>query len=156
MNLYLLRHGDAQATAASDEARELTERGRAETRKVAQWFKRLNPKIEVAISSPLIRACQTADIVAQELSLSSCLQKSESLSPEKSPEGILSILNELPHNEVLLVGHLPFLGYLLSAFVWGDLKVEVPFKKSGLAFVQLPEIRFGSGSLQWMVRPDIL
>ena len=61
MNLYFLRHGDAEPTSAgtSDEARRLTERGKRETAAVAQAARRAGLRPEVILTSPLRRARET-------------------------------------------------------------------------------------------------
>lgn len=156
MNLFILRHGDAEARAASDADRKLTKRGYEETQKVITWLAKKGVTIEVILSSPYIRARQTAMIAAEAFQLSNSVQFSENLAPAKTPEDVLKALNEISQNNVLLVGHLPLLGYLISALVSGDDQREVSLKKSGLAFIQIPELKFASGSLQWIVTPDIL
>lgn len=156
MNLYILRHGDAEATAVSDAERQLTERGRLETKKVLDWLKNKKCSVDVIISSPYIRARQTAMIAAEALNLTHSVNFSDALTPDKTPEDVLGALNDLTQSNVLVVGHLPLLGCLLSALVSGDDQREVSLKKSGLAFIQIPELKFASGNLQWMVTPDIL
>jgi len=156
MNLFILRHGDAEAVANSDSERKLTQRGREETQKVALWLEKKNPKIEIILSSPYIRARQTALIVAEELKLTNFLKYLEALTPEKTPEDVLGVLKDIPQNNVLIVGHLPLFGYLISALVSGEDQKEVTVKKSGLSLIELPEIKYGAGQLMWMVTPDIL
>ena len=74
MNLYLLRHAEAEEEAASDGERKLTERGREQARTIGRFCARNDLYPEKIITSPLVRAQQTAKIVADELKVADRVQ----------------------------------------------------------------------------------
>ncbi len=74
MNLYLLRHAEAEQEAASDGERQLTERGRGQARTIGRFCARNDLYPETIITSPLARAQQTAKIVADELKIANRVQ----------------------------------------------------------------------------------
>ena len=117
MNLYLLRHGIAAAkddpAFESDSERPLTKKGIKKFRKAARGIERLGVSFDAILSSPLVRARQTADIVAEILGQESSVDEIPALAPDSSPEQLLSELSSVEGKEhVMLVGHEPFLGEL--------------------------------------------
>ena len=115
MDLYISRHGEA-GPAHTDDLRELTERGIRETRRVyTECAGRIQQPIARVVSSPLIRARQTAEIALQLLPVAcSDIEISAELSPDSSPEAIAACLDCSDRWPILLVGHQPVLGELLS------------------------------------------
>lgn len=155
MYLYLFRHGDAEANAPSDDARPLNERGREQSRLMAEWLHKRDPNIRMILSSPLIRALQTSEIIASVYGEKTKLVPVLALTPGNVLKDVLPLLSRLGDMRAILVGHIPDLGLLLSGLVWGEPSTEIPLKKSGIAFVRLSEIRYGKGTLEWIVSPDL-
>ena len=119
MNLYLLRHGMAAAGdepgIESDHERPLTPKGVKRMRKAAKGLRRLGIEFDAILTSPLIRARQTAEIVAEALSLQSELQEISALAPESSVDNLLLGLTRFQTREdLLLVGHQPLLGQIAA------------------------------------------
>lgn len=115
MNLYLLRHGIAipgdEPGIESDHERPLTSKGAKRMRKAAKGLRRLSIEFDAILSSPLRRARQTADIVAEALGLESEVQEISGLAPESSVDNLLFGLTRFQNREhLLLVGHQPLLG----------------------------------------------
>lgn len=156
MNLYLLRHGDAEPSAATDAARGLTTKGKKETGDVINWFREKTPKIKLILCSHYLRAHQTAEIVKEILQVESPIRSTEALLPESSPKEILTLLEKMVEEDILLVGHLPHLGLLVGKLVWGKDNTEVSIKKSGLISLTLPGITPGKATLNWSVSPEKL
>src|SRR5215470_9509279 len=114
MDLYLLRHGIAVAGdepgIASDSERPLTPKGIKRMRKAATGIRRLGIGFDTILTSPLIRARQTAEIVAEALGLQGQLQEISGLAPDSSVENLLFGLTRFQNREhLILVGHQPLL-----------------------------------------------
>ena len=164
MNLYLLRHGIAAANDDPafpfDAERPLTKKGIKRMRKAARGISRLAITFDAILTSPLVRARQTAEIVATALAAESCLDELLELAPGSSPDQLLSAFNGLKeHEHVMLVGHEPllgeFAGFLLSTNNVADL--AIPLKKGGICCVEVDFPATGKpGHLHWLLTPKQL
>ncbi|HLN59637.1 MAG TPA: phosphohistidine phosphatase SixA [Thermoanaerobaculia bacterium] len=136
MEVWLLRHAEAEDRAASgrDEDRGLTAGGLAQAKAVARGIAALAPAIRVILTSPLLRARQTAEPLAEVLGLAA-IRPSRALEPGSDPEAILSELEEAGEESLLLVGHAPQLGRLLGRLVTGEADGDIPVSKAGAACV---------------------
>ena len=161
MNLYFLRHGvavDRDPKSFPDDAlRPLTLKGEDRVRLVADALRALELSFDVILSSPFLRARQTADIVAVELGLSRVLQMHDSLVPEGDPKKLLQHINRLkpaPEN-CILVGHEPYLSELASLLISGHPDAELDLKKNGLARLELTQrLKYGRcATLKWLLTP---
>jgi phosphohistidine phosphatase len=149
MNLYFLRHGEADWPnwKKSDDERPLTDRGRKEMEKVADFLRLLDIGLEQIITSPLPRAKQTAQIVADRLKLK--LHEDSVLKPGFDESGLQEILRKYRGKNVMIVGHEPDFTTVISALTGASLKLS----KAGLALVD-----FESGKksrLLWLFPPKI-
>ena len=158
MELYLMRHGDAVAEGE----RPLSDRGKTETKTSAEGLKTLRVNPTLILHSPLLRAKETAEILADVFSvLSSKLLPSDLLAPGGKRELLLQELRRLTSNErdeIVLVGHLPDLGELITYLVWGEPVKEIPLKKSGVALVECTPstLQRGKGILRWLLTAEHL
>jgi len=160
MEIYLLRHGIAVERETrgfeDDFTRPLTPKGRRQLRKSAAAIKKLTSKFDLILSSPLVRAKQTAEIVAKELKCKKRLRFTNAL----APGGLASILirqmsreKEAPGN-VLLVGHEPDLSGLVSLLVTGGKGMQIEFKKGALCKLEADVLRDGQcATLVWFLTP---
>lgn len=160
MELYLLRHGIAVEAGArgfeDDFARPLTPKGRRQLRKTSVAIKKLAKNFDLILSSPLVRAKQTAEIIAKELKLKKRLRFTNALAPGGAPRIWLRQLErEKPAPErVLLVGHEPDLSQLVSLFVTGGPQLQLDFKKGGLCKLEAEKLRVGKcAMLAWLLTP---
>lgn len=162
MELYILRHGKAQEHAqnnASDAKRQLTEVGRKELECVAKAVKHLEIKIDEIISSPLVRAKQTAEIILKHI-----INKKKSitvwneLKPEMDTVKTIEKLITLKSTSVLLVGHEPHLTNLIGLIISDNSNtVNISLKKGGLVHIRCNPIKTKmSGSLRSMMTPKQL
>ena len=137
MDLWLLRHAEAEDRAASgrDEDRDLTAGGLAHAGTVARGLAALEPGIRFVLSSPYRRALQTAGAAAKAMGLT--VRTSGALVPGQDPEEILTELDRLSEESVLLVGHAPQLGLLLGRLVTGSAEGEIPLSKAAVARVSV-------------------
>ena len=160
MNLYLLRHGLAVERGThgfeNDARRPLTPKGRRQLRKVAAALGILKLRFDMILSSPLVRARQTAEIVAARMRLKKSLLVAEALSPGGSAENLVAkilALKPLPKT-LLLVGHEPDLGKLISLFVAGKTSAGFSLKKAGLAKLEVNSLGAGQcATLAWLLTP---
>ena len=160
MSIYLLRHGIAVERGApefkTDADRPLTPKGRRQLRQIAEAMEKMDLRIRLVLSSPLVRARQTAEIVATSLELKRRLAFSDELRPDGDPKALVRELNELkPASEnVLLVGHEPYLSRLIARLISGGEDMEINFKKAGLCKLETDSLRFGRcAKLSWLLTP---
>ena len=161
MNIHLLRHGIAAALGQEnnfrDEQRALTPEGVEKMRQTAQGLKRLQVGFDMIASSPLIRARQTAEIVAEALKFRPPLDEWDELVPEGAVDAVLRRLHEFHEcKSVLLVGHQPSIGCIASFLVFGDARVSLPFKKGAVFCVQANGPPPWAGELLWMLPSRML
>jgi phosphohistidine phosphatase len=125
MNLSFLRHGvaaDAGAPgAAGDHSRPLTDEGREKTTRVAAGLQRLGLAFDLILSSPLLRAKETADIVAAALGARKALKFSDRLAPGGTLQGLVDELNRdhARSEEILLIGHEPDFSHHIAVLTTG-------------------------------------
>jgi len=162
MELYLLRHGDAVDRATGgykrDEDRPLTGEGEDEVRQAAGALLKLGVALDLVLTSPLVRARQTADLVADALAPKRGVEVSQALAPGGRPEAILrAVVGVGPVERVLLTGHMPDLGALAGWLAWGQDAPTIPLRTAGLCRVDLPDHPTpGSGDLRWLLPPRLL
>ena len=138
MEIWILRHAKAEDAGPTtpDEERELTPGGHETMRSVARAIARLEPKLDAILTSPLVRARQTAEPVARALSLEDKLIESDALVPEADPKAILREIGKRGLGRVMVVGHMPHLGRLLGYLLTGRQDTAIDIKKAALARVQ--------------------
>ena len=160
MNIYILRHGIAAEQGISgvknDSERPLTPKGRRQLRKSAAAMKKMKSGFDLILSSPYLRAKQTAEIVAQELKIKKRLKFSDELKSDGNPQQLIIEINRLrPAPEsLLLVGHEPYLSRLISLLVCADDGLAMDFKKGGLCKLEMERLNFGRcATLAWLLTP---
>jgi phosphohistidine phosphatase len=134
MEMLLVRHGHAvdDAPGLGDAGRWLSARGRKVTRRVARWLAKSKKRRPVVIwTSPLVRAAQTAELLAAEAGYKGEVRALAELSPGRDPGDLIKLLTEeRPEGPIAIVGHEPSLSMLAAALV-GDLGFG-GFRKSGV------------------------
>jgi phosphohistidine phosphatase len=155
MELYLLRHGiaaDIGPDGSGDAGRPLTEDGIAKMREEARGLRLLGLRLDVLLSSPLVRARQTAEIAGRALSVE--MQLAGALAPGCDLARLRGLLAEHRGAErVMIVGHEPDFSELASALTGGN---RIQLKKGGLARVDATVVEQGGGVLVWLLAPRIL
>lgn len=160
MNLYILRHGIAVERGTpgckTDAGRPLTPKGTRQLRQIAGAMQNLDLSFNLILSSPFLRARQTAEIVAQSLRRKKRPAFSDELTPGGNPKALIQQLIELkpaPEN-VLLVGHEPYLSELIGRLISGGTTADIGLKKGGLAKLEVASLRFGRcATLAWLLTP---
>ncbi|RPH76935.1 MAG: phosphohistidine phosphatase SixA [Nitrospiraceae bacterium] len=161
MECVLLRHGIAVERGeweGPDRDRPLTELGAKRVAQVAVGLSRLDVKPTHVLSSPLIRAIETAKIVHRLLRVRSSMDIVDELLPDAPPNRLLSILHKLPPEScVMCIGHEPQLGMAASVFLSGRVSASFPLKKAGACLIELSiPAKPGQGVLHWWLTPGQL
>jgi phosphohistidine phosphatase len=161
MDCVLLRHGIAverDEWEGPDADRPLTEKGKRRVSEVAVGLKWLDVQPTHVLSSPLIRAIETAKIAHSSLRVRSAVHIVDELLPDALPDRLLSILRDLPPEScVLCVGHEPQLGMAASVLLSGRATASFPLKKAGACLIELSiPTKPGRGVLRWWLTPDQL
>jgi phosphohistidine phosphatase len=154
MQLVLIRHARAEERTLfkRDRTRALTEDGRRRMRKAARGLQTLLPGLTQIATSPLLRARQTAEVVAALYDGVEVVAV-PALSPGTAPRAILAWLRAQPNDAVLaLVGHEPDLGQLASWLLVGRPAGFVQFKKGAAALIEFAAApAAGKGTLAWLL-----
>jgi phosphohistidine phosphatase len=118
MDFYLVRHGDA-VSAVENADRPLSPAGREDVERLAQWARQraVNPRL--IYHSGILRAVQTAAILAEHLSPFSGVKEHSGLLPESDPAMAKAELDSAP-DSIMLVGHLPYMNRLAGLLIAGD------------------------------------
>jgi len=161
MTLYLLRHGIATERGAgryaNDSDRPLTAKGRRQLRRAASAIRAMELSFDVILSSPLVRARQTAELIARALHCQHRLELTELLAPGASATGLVRRLKQLKPQNVLLVGHEPDMSAFASLLLTGGDRLGITFKKGGLCRLSTERLQAARcASLDWLVTPSQL
>ncbi|WP_342221581.1 phosphohistidine phosphatase SixA [Candidatus Fukatsuia endosymbiont of Tuberolachnus salignus] len=154
MQVLIMRHGDAVPDTIKDAERPLTLSGRGESLQVASWLNKQSVNIEQILVSPYLRAKQTLEVTREAL----VLPREQEVMPELTPSGdvvlmtcYLQTLAKEGCSAVLLISHLPLVGYLVAELCPGH--YPPMFATSAIACVSLDEST-GHGILDWQARPS--
>lgn len=153
MELYLLRHATAADVAPSDDERELTQEGREEARVAGAALAKLGVQPSHILSSPFVRARQTAEIAAKALKFPKDIELIDELKNSISTAVLLKALKScVSDGQVLLVGHMPSLSEHLAAFIGSESVQSLSMGKGSVACVEIEPLRAGAGRLRWLMR----
>jgi phosphohistidine phosphatase SixA len=165
MDLLVVRHAIAfdrnPRRWRDDGERPLSPEGMVRARKAAAGLKQLTDRPQCVLCSPLVRAWQTATILAEFSGWPKPVECA-ALAPDIGPDEVFAALAEQKEKLVAVVGHQPALGRFLAACLPAQVRGGVSpgafeLKKMGVARVSFRSApRAGSGVLQWFVPPRIL
>jgi phosphohistidine phosphatase len=157
--LYLIRHGIAESRGEAwpdDAKRPLTEEGIARLRKAARGLERLGVSFDVMLASPLVRARQTADVIAGELDPQPHVTTIPSLAPGGTFQALMADLEKHGRRaRIALVGHEPGIGELAARLLGSRHPIE--FRKGAVARIDVDALPPSApGDLRWLLTPKIL
>ena len=157
--IYLIRHGLAEERGDAwpdDAKRPLTDEGMSRLRKAARGLVRLGVAFDVVMTSPYVRARQTAEVFAAAMDPKPHLTNADSLTPDGSFAAVVADLGKhARRGRIALVGHEPSLGEL-AARLTGS-RHPVSFKKGAVCCVEVDSLPpAGPGDLRWFLTPQIL
>ncbi len=156
MKLYFLRHGRADRSVwmGMDFERPLTEDGKERMLREADFIAQLDLGLDAILTSPLVRAYQTAEIVAERLNMLDLLTVDERLEPGFGSSDLAEIMEGYPDaDEIMLVGHEPDFSETISYLIGGG---NIVCKKGSLARVDLIDAGPLAGELVWLIPPKAL
>lgn len=158
MDLYLIRHGLAgqHGDYPNDKERPLTDEGKRKARQVAKQLCELGLKADLILTSPLVRARQTAEILLEE-GVGKQLETADSLAPGGEIQDWLNWLGtwRAAGNVLVLVGHEPNLSHWAELLVWGNAHGNLILKKAGTIGITIPDSGspIGTSQLFWLTPP---
>lgn len=145
MRLWILRHGQAAARAASDSERPLTTAGEAEVRAMSALLG--GQPLDAILASPYLRAQQTAALMRSALNFTQDVGTAPWLTPDDEPGDVLRFLSERTEKNLLLVSHQPLVSQLISLLVEGNRTAHYPMPTAALACIDLDFVAAGLGNL---------
>jgi phosphohistidine phosphatase len=159
--LYIMRHGIAGERGSAypdDEKRPLTAEGKKKLRESVAGLAKLGVELDWIVSSPLVRARETAEIVSDELGAHTPVDLCDALSPGGSPEALLKFLAQQPKRiRVLVTGHEPDLSQLAARLLGAGRHAHLAFKKGGCCLITFDEFPPQSpGQLVWWLTPKVM
>jgi phosphohistidine phosphatase len=162
--LYLLRHGLAgqygDPQYKDDSLRPLTLEGRQKMRKASKGMKNLGLKFDLILSSPYLRALQTAQIVAEtyKIKTKEIVLTDKLLPPASAHQLVQEITKRFPKKQyILTVGHEPHLTQIISELLKSDQHLNIDFKKGGLVSLSLPQpLKSFAAKFNWLLTSNQL
>lgn len=154
MTIFILRHGQAEAQITTDDARQLTDKGRSDTARVVRARVADMASLTQIWASPLVRAQQTAEIAASYFPQLR-IQTNKLLIPEANPQALMDWLDEInsqltnTNQSVLLVSHQPLVGSLVN-MLCSKPDDYYPMGTSSLAAIRAQVIAVDMGDLLWL------
>ena len=161
MQLYIVRHGIAidreDPKCPAEAERYLTEEGVEKTKQVAQGVAALGATGDLLITSPYVRAVQTAEIFADALDYTrQKIRRNEILLPGSEPTLLFrELAREKQASSVFVFGHAPQLDDVIATAL-GLKKHLTSLKKAGVALIELKRISPPMGVLAWLATPKML
>ena len=156
MRVYFMRHGDAgdkRAWRGSDADRPLSELGIERTTAAAAHFEHTGFRPSRILTSPLVRAVQTAEIVGDALDVSDLVEIDQRLGHSFDMRAFRHILKEnVDEEKLLLVGHDPSFSMVIEAVIGGG---SIILKKGGVARLDIDDVSRASGRLAWLDAPSL-
>lgn len=159
MEIYILRHGIAEDAppGGSDAQRALTPEGKQKLRKVLDRAAAANVSPSLILTSPLVRAVQTAEIASDALGYKQKPAKTNALLPSSSPREVWDDLRgHRDETAILLAGHEPMLSQTV-VYLLGASGLQVDFKKGALVRIDMDNFKGEPrGVLKWMLVPKVV
>jgi phosphohistidine phosphatase len=162
MNLYIVRHAIAVqrgTTGAEDDSqRPLTDAGRKKMKKIVKGLAQLGTEFDVILSSPYVRARDSAKILAKEFGMKGNLAFSDNLIPPGNFEKLITEIHDnYDVNSLALVGHEPMLSSLISWLTTGNTDMKISLKKGGVAYLTADNLyQDGRAILHWLLTPGLM
>lgn len=161
MQLYVVRHGIAidreDPKSPPDPERFLTEEGLEKTKRIAERIASVSPSPDLLLSSPYVRAMQTAEIFAAALEYpKQKIRRTDLLLPGAEPTLFFREIAKDKHSSsVFIFGHAPHLNELIATGL-GSKRNLTSLKKAGVALIELKRVSPPSGELIWLATPKLL
>jgi phosphohistidine phosphatase len=155
VDVYLLRHGKAEDAGPdmSDADRRLTKKGRDEIAAAGRWMAAQGLRFDLIAASPLVRAQETATIIAECLGEKDRVVTWKVLAQGGNPDIVCRLVGKHPDvSAILLVGHEPLLSALISRVISGEENASIAMSKGALAKIREFSYTLNpSGELHWLI-----
>jgi len=162
MNLYIVRHAIAVERGTpgydDDSQRPLTDKGIKKMKKIVKGLRRQDLKLDKILSSPYVRARDTAKILASEFQKEDQLSFSDNLIPPGNFEALVTEIHEkYAVDNLALVGHEPMLSQLVSWLTTGNTEMKMVLKKGGVCCLFADNLyRDHRADLMWLLTPALM
>ena len=163
MEIYVVRHAIAveQGTPGyeSDSERPLTDKGRKKMRQIAKGLRNVGVEFDLILSSPYVRARETAEILADIFKMKKKIVYSDNLVPSEHPELLVGEINEkYSVGSIAVVGHEPYLSTLVGLLTAEGGKMDIILKKGGVCYLTADDLHHNDhrATLEWLLTPAIL
>lgn len=153
MKIYLVRHGDA-LPVDQDPHRPLSPKGREDVLKTAQFLARNKIRIERIFHSGKLRSTQTAEILSQHIGKHVAIEYLAGMQPDDTVGSIASYCNHWD-NDLMLVGHLPFLGKLVAELILGNESRDFVSLNTASVICMERKGHF-TWAINWLIEPNLL
>jgi phosphohistidine phosphatase len=162
MDLYIIRHAIAvdedTLEYEEDSQRPLTDKGKKKMRQIARGLRTLGVDFDLILSSPYVRAKETAEILTDVFKVKTDIALSENLVPMGDPDLLIAEMNEkYTADSIALVGHEPFLSALVGLLVSDNAAIDMTLKKGGVCRLSADDLHHTrKATLEWLITPGIL
>jgi phosphohistidine phosphatase len=162
MNLYIVRHAIAVEEGTpgydDDSQRPLTDEGRKKMKKIVKGLRQLEVELDNILTSPYVRAHDTAKILAAGFKMKDKVDVSDNLIP---PGNFDQLIDEITEKYVVsnlaLVGHEPMLSSFVSFLMAGNPEAAITLKKGGVCLLSADDLRQERhATLQWLLTPAVM
>ena len=150
MQLFLLRHADADTIAATDDARRLSEKGLDQARKVASFCKSHGLETSMILTSPVRRAHETAMIVSEHLGAELLVQPwlACGMHPQTALDELAAFRSQV---SVMIVGHEPDFSQLCAHLLGLPSSALIHIRKASLTHLDVATLRPGTARLEFSI-----
>jgi phosphohistidine phosphatase len=162
MDIYIIRHAIAVDRGTpeyeDDSQRPLTDKGKKKMRQIARGLCALGVDFDLILSSPYVRARETAEILADVFKTKADVAFSENLIPMGDPDLLISEINEkYSVDSIAVIGHEPYLTSLISLLVSDSASLDMTLKKGGVCRLSADDLHLTrKTTLEWLLTPGIL
>ena len=162
MNLYIVRHAIAVEPGTpgydDDSQRPLTDTGRKKMKKIVKGLRQFEVELDLILSSPYVRARDTAEILASEFKMKKKVAFTDNLIPPGNFDSLIDEIGEkYDVNNLALVGHEPMLSRFISFLMTGNPDAAIMLKKGGVCLLSADNLRQERrAALQWLLTPAIM
>lgn len=153
MNIFLIRHADAEKASAkiTDYDRQLTKEGNQKLKTAADGWKFLVPQFTHILSSPYLRAVQTAEIIKAVYNFTDEIIIDKRLAPGSQTEQLIELANQFLSHEMAFIGHEPDFSGHVSRFI-SNSNAKIDFKKGMIAKISFSgKPKLNKGTLEFLI-----
>jgi phosphohistidine phosphatase len=161
MNLYIVRHAIAVEEGTpgyeEDSQRPLTDDGRKKMKKIVKGLRQLDVNLDLILTSPYVRARDTAEILASGFKMKAKMLFTDNLIPEGNFDKLIDEILEKNVDSLALVGHEPMLSSFIGFLMNGSPDSKITLKKGGVCLLRADNLRQERRAvLQWLLTPAIM